>query len=115
MTGFMRKAPPERVLTFHMGLNHPINAVELIFGGVNVVVCLYHEKQQTQHQPGEPQSKVALSFEKTYELPACHDCRSIEKHLTEISKIYKIRNYEKGNEELWNYRYRFSRFNLRIL
>ena len=86
MTSFMQNPCWQRVLTFHRGLNHPISAVELIFGGINVVICLYHEKQQTQHQPGEPQSKVALSFEKTYELPALIDCCSIVKQSTEFKR-----------------------------
>lgn len=82
MTYFMRNPRQQGVLTFHTGLNHAINAVELIFGGVNVVICLYHEKQQTQ----TPQSKVALSFEKTYELPALIDCYSIVKQSTEFKR-----------------------------
>jgi hypothetical protein len=46
MTYFIQNPCWQWVLTFHTGLNHPISAVELIFGGVNVVICLYHEKQQ---------------------------------------------------------------------
>jgi hypothetical protein len=78
MTYFRWNPRWPRVLTFHTGLYHAIKAVELIFGSVNTVICLYHEKQQTTNQQGKPQSKVALSFEKTYELPASPDCYSIE-------------------------------------
>jgi hypothetical protein len=60
MVLFTPSPHPQRVLTFRMGVYHPIITVELIFIAADLVLSLYHETQQTPNECKEKEKLPSL-------------------------------------------------------